>query len=431
MPDTLVIQNVTLIDGSGAAPIERATIVIDGERIASVGRDASAAPGAEVIDGGGRWAVPGLIDTHVHAELVGHESLPVWLALGVTTIRDLGGALDFMVETRKLLTDGTLIGARLLFAGPMIDGDPPTWPALNLPTKDTNEALRAVDAALAAGADAIKLYTTMEPDVLRGCIDHVGGRVPVTGHLGRTLASEAMAAGINGLEHALLTPYNDFAPEEMRTAPGETMMSPGFWLKVNEGWLKADFASDGARRWIDLLVEKDVSFCPTLTVVPLAGDTPAEDELRYSPTVAQRWLEATQQREAGAIQIPPQMQERARATRVRLQELISMAHQAGGRIVSGTDTGAIRSLVPGYSLHRELAFLSGAGLSNMDVLRAATSRAAEALRRDDLGVIAAGKRADLLLLRRNPLDDVGALREIDRVVHDGKVFEPEKLLAGA
>jgi hypothetical protein len=271
----------------------------------------------------------------------------------------------------------------------------------------------------------------MEPDVLRSCIHHVGGRVPVTGHLGRTLSSEAMAAGINGLEHALLTPYNDFAPEDMRTPPGETMVSPGFWLKVNEGWLQADFTSDAARRWFDLLVEQDVSFCPTLTVVPLAGDTPAEDELRFSPTVAQRWLEATQQREAGGIQLPPEMQERARATRVRLQELVSMAHAAGGRIVSGTDTGAVRSLVPGFALHRELAYLSGAGLSNADVLRAATSRAAEALRRDDLGIVAPGKRADLLLLRRNPLDDIGALRDIERVVRDGEVFEPAKLLAGA
>jgi len=91
----------------------------------------------------------------------------------------------------------------------------------------------------------------------------------------------------------------------------------------------------------------------------------------------------------------------------------------------------VRSLVPGYSLHRELAFLSGAGLANMDVLRAATARAAEALRRDDLGVIAAGKRADLLLLRRNPLEDVGALREIDVVVHDGKVYDPHELLPAA
>ena len=103
-------------------------------------------------------------------------------------------------------------------------------------------------------------------------------------------------------------------------------------------------------------------------------------------------------------------------------------HEAGGRVVSGTDTGAIRGLVPGYALHRELGFLSGTTMSNMDVLRAATSSAARALWRDDLGEIAAGKRADLLLLRRNPLDDVGALREIHRVVHNGKVFTPADLM---
>ena len=425
MAATLVIRDVTLIDGAGAPPVECATIVIDGDRIASVGQGAALPDGAQEIDGRGRWAVPGLIDTHVHLELVGREALPAWLALGVTTIRDLGGALDFLVETRRLLQDGAA-GPRLLFTGPMIDGDPPTWPALNRATPDAEGASRAVEEHLAAGADAIKLYTTLEPDALRRCIRQVAGRVPVTGHLGRTLSTEAMEAGINGLEHALLTPYNDLVPEELRTAPGETMMSPAFWVKVNDGWLEADLASDHARRWLDLLVERNVSFCPTLTVVPLAGDEPDEGELRTVSGARERWLEATQQRQVA--QAPREVRERARRTRAKLQELVARAHEAGARVVSGTDTGAVRSLVPGYSLHRELAFLSGAGLANMDVLRAATARAAEALRRDDLGVIAAGKRADVLLLRRDPLADVGALREIDFVVHDGKAYDPASLL---
>ncbi len=128
MARPLAIAGVTLIDGTGAPPIDNATIVIDGETIASVGQGGNAPADAEVIDGSGHWAVPGLIDTHVHVELVGRESLPLWLALGVTTVRDLGGSLGFMVETRRLQRDGSA-NARLLFSGPMIDGDPPTWPA--------------------------------------------------------------------------------------------------------------------------------------------------------------------------------------------------------------------------------------------------------------------------------------------------------------
>ena len=428
MTTTLVISGVTLIDGTGAPPAEHATIRIDGDRIAAVGQGAVVPDGVQTIDGRGLWATPGLIDTHVHLELVGRIALPAWLALGVTTIRDLGGALDFLVETRRLL-EGGMAGPRLLFTGPMIDGDPPTWPSLNRATESAEGAARAVEEHLAAGADAIKLYTTLEPEALRRCIAQVDGRVPVTGHLGRTTSCEAMEAGINGLEHALLTPYNDLAPEDLRTPPGETMMSPGFWLKVNDGWLEADLDSDRARRWLDLLVEKDVSFCPTLTVVPLAGDAPEEQELATVSGARDRWLEATQQRQA--IEVPPELRERARRTRAKLQELVGRAHEAGARVVSGTDTGAVRSLVPGYALHRELGFLSEAGLSSMDVLRAATARAAEALRRDDLGVIAPGKRADVLLLRRNPLGDVSALREIDRVVHDGQVYHPAALLASA
>ncbi len=117
--------------------------------------------------------------------------------------------------------------------------------------------------------------------------------------------------------------------------------------------------------------------------------------------------------------------------RAKLQELVGRVQRAGGRVVAGTDTGAVRSLVPGFSLHREMALLSGAGLSNMEVLRAATARAAEALRRSDLGTIEAGRQADLLLLRRDPLEEIGALREIHRIVYDGRVIDPAALLAKA
>ena len=431
LPAALVVRDVTLIDGTGAPPVEGAVIAIEDGRIAAAGASDVAQPeGAEVIDGRGLWAVPGLIDTHVHLELVGQEALPVFLALGLTTIRDLGGALDFLVEARRSLEAGA-VGPRLLFTGPMIDGEPPTWPTLVRPTPDPEAAARAVQEQLDAGADAIKLYTTLPPESLRRCIEQVGGRVPVTGHLGRTLASEAMEAGINGLEHALLTPYNDLAPEELRTAPGEVMMSPGFWPKLNEGWRQAELDSERARRWIDLLVERDVSFCPTLTVLPGAGDEPDPQELRYAPRVAERWLEATRQRQLQALPAWQGFPERARQVRAKLQELVARVHRAGGRVVAGTDTGEVRSLVPGFALHRELALLSGAGLSNMELLRAATARAAEALRRSDLGTIEAGRRADLLLLRRDPLQDIGAFRDIHRGIHDGRVFDPAELLTQA
>lgn len=430
MPD-IIIEHVTLIDGTGAPAVDDATIVVGDGRIKAADRTGDvAADGAEVIDGSGLWAVPGLIDTHVHLELVGKESLPVFLALGLTTIRDLGGAIDFLTEARRSL-EGGAVGPRLLFSGPMIDGEPPTWPALVKSTSDAETAASVTQEYLDAGADAIKLYTTLRPDSLRRCIDVVGGRVPVTGHLGATKASEAMEAGINGLEHALLTPYNDLVPEELRTEPEETMMTPGFWGKMNQGWLKADLESDGAKRWVDLVVERDVSFAPTLTVLPGADEGPDEEELRYAPRVAERWVEATQQRESRPS-ASPEFREWARKVRGKLQELVGLVQRAGGRVVSGTDTGAVRSLVPGFSLHRELALLSGAGLSNMELLRAATARAAEALWRDDLGTIEPGKQADLLLLRRNPLDDISALRnDIERVVQGGRVFDPASLLSEA
>ncbi len=193
----LIIEHVTLIDGTGASPVDDATIVVKDGRVASAGQTPGAmADDAKVIDGSGLWAVPGLIDTHVHLELVGRESLPVFLALGLTTIRDLGGAIDFLIEARRSLADGA-VGPRLLFSGPMIDGEPPTWPALVKPTPDAETAASVAQEHLDAGADAIKLYTTLPPESLRRCIDQVDGRVPVTGHLGATKASEAIEAAVS------------------------------------------------------------------------------------------------------------------------------------------------------------------------------------------------------------------------------------------
>ena len=440
MPEPLIIHGVTLIDGTGGPPIEHARIVIEAGRISSVDQDSSAAgaasiEGGQAIDGRGLWATPGLIDTHIHLQLVGRPALPLLLALGITTIRDLGGPLDFLAETRRQLEDGA-VGPRLLFTGPMIDGEPPTWPALVHPAPDAEAAAQAAREHLNAGADAIKLYTTLPPESLRRCIDEVAGRVPVTGHLGRTSAAEAMQAGINGLEHALLTPYNDLAPADQRTSPDEVMATPGFWQKVYAGWLQTDLTADHVKRWIDLLVERDVSFCPTLTVVP-GADEPIEEEFDTIPSLRRLQAEREEQRRSQGRQ-PPQrhaatseLRARLAGVRAKLQELTGLVHQAGGRVVAGTDSGAIGNLVPGFSLHRELGYLSGADLSNMEALRAATSRAAEALWRDDFGVIAPGKRADLLLLRRDPLADLGALRDIERVIRDGRPYDPALLLAQA
>lgn len=425
--DVLFIHDITLIDGTGAPPLERAHVRMEDGRVASVGQGAAVAPsGAEVVDGRGLWAVPGLIDTHVHLELVGAAALPLFLAAGVTTVRDLGGQIEGLTAARRSLAEGA-VGPRLLFAGRFIDGDPPTWPNQPAGSNEPEGAVALVDACLAAGADAIKLYTTLPPESVRRCIEHVDRRVPVTGHLGRTLASEAMAAGINGLEHALLTPYNDFAPEELRTAAGEVMATPGFWQKLYRGWLAAELDSDRGRRWIDLLVARDVSLCPTLTVMPGAGDEPDPELLRVAPGAELRWQAARAARPAAALEA----HQAARRTRAKLQELVARVHAAGGRIVAGTDTGPIANLIPGFGLHEELAHLSGAGLSHMEVLRAATQRAAQALWRDDIGTIEAGKRADLLLLRSNPLDDLRALRDIQRVVHDGRAFDPAAVLAQA
>ena len=193
----------------------------------------------QIVEGQGLWAVPGLIDTHIHLALTGQGTLPLNRALGVTTVRDLGSDLTFLREQRRKQEAGE-DGARLLYTGPMIDGPEATWPALVSTTADAEEAAHAVEERIAAGADAIKLYTTLELESLRRCIKQADGRLPVTGHLGRTLASEAMRAGINGLEHALLTPYNSLAPADPRPGHASHSLTLHFRQQLNAARISAD-----------------------------------------------------------------------------------------------------------------------------------------------------------------------------------------------
>ena len=340
-----------------------------------------------------------------------------------STAADLAGTNLQAGSVSRLVLIGNAGAAMWRAFAPFIDGDPPTLPAGEAMT-DEDAVVHAVRERLDTGAEAIKLYSTLPPEKVRQAISEVAGQVPVTGHLATTRASEAMKAGINGLEHALATPYNDFVPEELRTPPGQSWMAPGFWGKLQQGWLEADLTSDASRSWIELLVDKDVSFCPTLTLSPGAEDRTEEE--RPFVRFPQGGSLSGRRR---SYQVSPEARQLGQDARRKLQDLVGLVHQAGGRVIAGTDTGPMQP--PGFALHRELGHLSGAGLSNMDVIRASTARAAEALWREDLGTIVPGKRADFLLLRNDPLKDIAALRDIQHVVRDGKVYDPEDLLEEA
>ena|SRR5580658_6539335 len=212
---SIAFRNARLIDSISDQPRDGMSIVVEGERISAVGSAEIPAPGnATVVDLKGQTVLPGLIDTHVHTTMMDQESLPLFLAAGVTSARDVGGKLEKVLQLRSDLNRGAQLGPRLFVLGPLLDG---TDASLDGPFAEMLDSVPSVDAVpekigglLKAGVDGIKIYFSMPPDTVRAVIKFVDKRVPITAHLGYTHSLDAIHAGIDGLEHVLISPFNEF-----------------------------------------------------------------------------------------------------------------------------------------------------------------------------------------------------------------------------
>lgn len=435
---SLLISSTTLIDGTGARPVTDAAVLVRAGRIVAVGPEADVrrhpeAETAEAIDARGTWTIPGLIDAHIHSTLTGFESMPVFLGCGVTTVRDVGGPLDVVTSIRDRLAAGEAPGPRFIFCGPLIDGEPASFPNSLLPiiqaTPDAEAVASLVSECIDQGAGAIKLYFRLPRTSLRAAIKRVAGRVPVTGHLGLTRASEAVEDGINCFEHVIVTIYNDVVrPEDRFDALRDSMADPNFWIRLHEGWARADLDGPGAQALLEAMHRGDVTLDPTLDITALVGGGTRGDDpnLRHvRPELRQAW--EMRRQIAGAR--PDADPEVTRAGHAACGDFVQRYHAIGGRVIAGTDVGAMPYLVPGFSLHAEMRMLVDAGLGTAAALRAATFDAAKALRiHGETGSIEPGKAADLVILEQNPLDDIKHVGSIRELMRGGVRYRPAELL---
>jgi imidazolonepropionase-like amidohydrolase len=449
---TLAVVNARLWDGTGRPPVDGATVVIEDGRVTAAGAGVAAPDGIAQLDAGGRFVMPGLVDMHVHVLLSGGEgSLPAFLGAGITSVRDVGGAPDVLLPLRDAIAAGDRVGPRLFTYGPLLDGDPPIFPPGGIsvivhpePLRTPKDGVAAVRALIARGVDGLKLYAGLRPDLVEAMIRAVDGAVPVTGHLGRTWASEAIAAGIDCLEHVHATCYQDIArPEDRHTREGGNGGMPNYWTWLNEGWARADLDADHVRRFVASLVEHDVALSPTTVLITNGISTTeanAEPGLPYTPRPMVEAREERQRRmqamreeaERAGRPVPGLQRDPAMGQRARDQELafLRRAHEAGVKLVPSTDCGSHTGLVPGFSLLAELELLAAGGIANGDVLQGATRVAAEVLRRErDLGTLEPGKWGDLLVLDGDPLRTMSDVRRTRHVVQGGVAHDPAALLA--
>ncbi|MGO4699914.1 amidohydrolase family protein [Dyella sp. 2RAB6] len=400
----LVVTHVTLIDGTGAAPRRNASVYVEDGRIARIdssGAAPKAEPGLDVLDGSGKFLIPGLWDMHAHYEQV--EWGPIYLAAGVTTVRDCGNEFDYITTVRDAIQSGRGIGPRLLIAG-IVDGNGPI--ALGAITADTPEEARAVVRRYKdAGAIQIKIYSSMKPalvPVITAEAHKLG--LTVTGHVPEGMTSaQAVEAGYDGINHI------HFVARDL------------LGMKRGQPMPPLDFKTPNARRQLALFKQHHTVFDDTIALFELFSN-PSTTPLRsIEPGIDH--VAAPLAPALNAMGTPP---DRAEETTKRYQYMLATLrelHRQGLTIVAGTDQA-----IPGYSLHRELEIYVQAGFTPMEALQAATSVPAKVLGLDkEVGTVQVGKRADMLLLDGDPLADIHNTRRIAKTIANGSVYDPAPL----
>ena len=429
-PDGIALLGATLIDGSGGPPLRDAALVVRRGHVESI----STRAGFELpkktteLDLTGRWIIPGLIDAHTHISPAATWAPTRFLAWGVTTVRDVHGSLDAILALRKQENTGTVPGPRIYAAGAMIDGLPTTYDDA-IGVSSDREARKAVDRLVSAGVDFIKVYTHIDPTLLRAIIDEARTfNLSVTGHLGMTDAVTAANAGISCIEHMTGVPEAASPGRSALVAAHYRGFFPG-WTASERSW--ADLDSSALSQVAQRLVEEKVSVVPTLVLHETLSRL-NDPELLRDPALAD-----VPDRARRAWDIP-EMINRAgwsdadftafRRSRPVEDLFVRLFAAAGGRIAAGTDAPN-QLLIPGFSEHRELELLVAAGLSPREALRAATRNGAVLLGVDSLGLIAPGKAADLVILQKDPLADIRNTRSIQAVMSRGRLYRPDSLRA--
>jgi len=384
---TTAITGALLVDGRGGPPVRDAVVVVRGERIVFAGTRAAAQipEGAEIVDATGMTLMPGLLDAHFHLD--GDVQLPpLQLQRGVTTLRDPGAWIQAYAPVRAL----NVPVPRLFLTGPHLDWPPPAYPADSLLVRDPAEARITVARLAAEGASAIKIYYRLPLEMIDAVTSaaHDHGLV-VTAHLELVDAGDAVRAGLDGIEHVTsfgvaLAPLREAEAFRQAVIADNAARNTGRYAL----WSGIDVDSPRARAVLDLLVARGTFFTPTLAVFERRPGDPGSNDV-----------------EARGFS--------------NMLAFVNRAHRAGVRIVVGSHS-EVPHAARGFAYQREMELLHESGLEPMEILQAATLVNARFFRAEDrLGSIESGKRADIILVAGNPLEDLGAMRDVRRVMLNG------------
>jgi imidazolonepropionase-like amidohydrolase len=424
---TVVLTGVQVVDGTGGAPAVNQTIVISGNRITAVGPAGTVRvpEGAKVLDLPGHTVIPGLVGLHNHTfyttsarSIQLNTSAPrLYLASGVTTVRTTGSYSPYSeINLKREIEEGEVPGPRMYITGPYLTGETGVGGMHQVLTPAS--ARRVVEYWAGEGASWLKFYTTVSRASLKAAIDEAHKRgLKVTGHLCSVGFREAVSLGIDNLEHGLFV-NTEYDPEKQ-----PDVCPSGSGPKLAD----LDLTSDAVRATFRDMIGHKVAMTSTLAVYELfvPNRPPLEQRMldAMSPEVRTEYL-ATRARlaEPGAFALSPAVFRKA-------QEFEVAFVRAGGLLAAGVDPTGNGGALPGFGDQRNYELLIEAGFAPVEAIRILTANGAKVLGIDDrLGTIAAGKIADLVVIKGDPIAQPAEIRNVVTVFKDGVGYDSAKLV---
>ena len=413
----LAITNANLFDAATGKSIARTSVIVEGKRIKAVGPDGGVTipANAERIDAKGRALLPGLWDMHVH--LSPEQDGVLHVAAGVTSVRDLANENEALQAMRRKFESGEEIGPRVSMSG-FMDGRGP----YSAPTKvfvDTEqEAQTVIDAYAKEGFTGVKIYSSIKPELVPRIIDlaHRKG-LRVSGHVpAHMTARQFVEAGADELQHINFVFLNFFDDvKDTRT--------PARFTTVAERAATLDLKSASVQSFVKLLKDRGTVVDPTVTAFDgMFTDRVGVVAASYAAVADRLPVQIRRTLLAGGLPVPEGKDQLYRDSARALLHMVKLLYDAGVTLVAGTDGP------PGFTLHRELELYVQAGIPASEVLRLATLGSARVLKQDrELGSIAPGKLADLILVDGDPARNISDIRRTQLVIKDGAIFDPAAL----
>jgi len=426
---TLTITHANVINTLNGTIQSDTTVIIRGNRITSVGENAKRIPeSSQIIDGHGDYLIPGLWDMHTHVYFDSTAAdgtdlvLPLFLANGITGIRDMGSALDSILHAREEIAAHRLFGPRMLVSGPMLDGPQSHYKAA-IAITTPEDGRQAVDMLKSSGVDFIKVQSGVPREAYFAiAAEAKKDGILFEGHVPDAIrASEAVAADQHTFEH-LIGIFEASSPDEAQYLTGKKTV--GMFLSTYDSSLEASI--------IQLLAKNQVWQCPTLfwergQWLVDAIDYTKDPDLDYAAHtwVSKHWP-AAQKSILNSLDTDP-LPIREKFVTHEL-DVVRKLHAADVPFLAGTDTPAGVDVIPGISLHLELQRFVAAGFTPLQALQTATLNPAKFIHRlDDFGTVQPGRIADLVLLKANPLENIANTRTIEGVVTDGRYLTQQDL----